>query len=189
MRVEPVPQPASAASAASTSLQQQPLQQQALRQRWTLCNGRVSLHRQLKHQSLRPSIAAGGVGRHEAGISSSRPPFRWRRASSLPGSPAASEPEQQDVSDKGQGDGAAGSDGGLAPGQQLHLTNGQGSSGLAQNGQGAAAAAAATTVEVGQPLKGMPHRWRVISMMALSFVLCNMDKVSTLSSEIWGRPP
>jgi hypothetical protein len=24
---------------------------------------------------------------------------------------------------------------------------------------------------------GVPHRWKVVSMMALSFVLCNMDKV------------
>lgn len=26
--------------------------------------------------------------------------------------------------------------------------------------------------------KGIPHRWRVVGMMALSFVLCNMDKVN-----------
>ena len=26
--------------------------------------------------------------------------------------------------------------------------------------------------------KGLPHRWRVVGMMALSFVLCNMDKVN-----------
>lgn len=30
------------------------------------------------------------------------------------------------------------------------------------------------------PKKGLSHRWQVVWMMALAFVLCNMDKVSLL---------
>jgi hypothetical protein len=31
---------------------------------------------------------------------------------------------------------------------------------------------------------GIPHRWRVVGMMALSFVLCNMDKVRGFSRNV-----
>lgn len=41
--------------------------------------------------------------------------------------------------------------------------------GAAAPGGGAAAAA--------EQQGGTPHRWQVVGMMALSFVLCNMDKV------------
>lgn len=41
-------------------------------------------------------------------------------------------------------------------------------------GGGAAAEAAPAAAESG----GIPHRWQVVGMMALSFVLCNMDKVN-----------
>jgi hypothetical protein len=41
-------------------------------------------------------------------------------------------------------------------------------------GAAAVAKAAAAEDEAG----GVPHRWQVVGMMALSFVLCNMDKVS-----------
>ncbi|PSC72700.1 putative anion transporter chloroplastic [Micractinium conductrix] len=43
-----------------------------------------------------------------------------------------------------------------------------------------AAAAAATTAKAAaeDAAGGVPHRWKVVGMMALSFVLCNMDKVN-----------
>lgn len=55
---------------------------------------------------------------------------------------------------------------------------------LQQQGGGAAAAAlAAPTEQAG----GVPHRWKVVGMMALSFVLCNMDKVRPAGSTwLWG---
>lgn len=33
----------------------------------------------------------------------------------------------------------------------------------------------------------IPHRWRVILMMALAFVLCNMDKVHSIASKLFAR--
>ena len=48
----------------------------------------------------------------------------------------------------------------------------------AQGSSGAAAAAAAPAAAAEQQQQGgVPHRWQVVGMMALSFVLCNMDKV------------
>lgn len=40
---------------------------------------------------------------------------------------------------------------------------------------GGASAAAAVPAEV--PAGGVAHRWRIVFMMAVAFVLCNMDKV------------
>lgn len=40
------------------------------------------------------------------------------------------------------------------------------------------AAPVATSPGAPPPEKGIPHRWQVVGMMALSFVLCNMDKVN-----------
>ena len=42
------------------------------------------------------------------------------------------------------------------------------------SGNGAAAAAVPSDA---LDLPGMPHRWRIVTMMAVAFVLCNMDKV------------
>lgn len=43
---------------------------------------------------------------------------------------------------------------------------------------GAASGTPAATAEAAaEQQAGVPHRWRVVGMMALSFVLCNMDKV------------
>jgi hypothetical protein len=44
----------------------------------------------------------------------------------------------------------------------------------AEDGKAAAAAANGGPPET---IAGVPHRWAVVAMMALSFVLCNMDKV------------
>lgn len=44
-------------------------------------------------------------------------------------------------------------------------------------GDGAAAAAPAAAQQQGEQAGGVPHRWQVVGMMALAFVLCNMDKV------------
>lgn len=42
-----------------------------------------------------------------------------------------------------------------------------------------AAALDAKAVAAADPAKArMPHRWQVVMLMALSFVLCNMDKAS-----------
>lgn len=48
---------------------------------------------------------------------------------------------------------------------------GSGAAALAPGQQAGGAAAAA------EQQGGVPHRWKVVGMMALSFVLCNMDKV------------
>lgn len=45
-----------------------------------------------------------------------------------------------------------------------------------QQADGAAAPAAE------QQQGGVPHRWQVVGMMALSFVLCNMDKVRSCAA-------
>ena len=50
---------------------------------------------------------------------------------------------------------------------------GSGAAALAPGQQGDGAAAPAAEQQQG----GVPHRWQVVGMMALSFVLCNMDKV------------
>lgn len=47
---------------------------------------------------------------------------------------------------------------------------------LQVQGDGTAAAAASAAPPAEQQ-GGVPHRWKVVGMMALSFVLCNMDKV------------
>lgn len=51
------------------------------------------------------------------------------------------------------------------------------------SGNGAAAAAAAAAVPSDAlDLPGVPHRWRIVIMMAVAFVLCNMDKVRCTSN-------
>ena len=52
-------------------------------------------------------------------------------------------------------------------------SNGAAVSGLPANGA-ASSAAAVPAAEKG----GLAHRWRIVFMMAVAFVLCNMDKVS-----------
>jgi hypothetical protein len=47
----------------------------------------------------------------------------------------------------------------------------------------AAVPAAAADVDGLAPIykKGLPHRWRITVMMAIAFVLCNMDKVRSVT--------
>ncbi|KAL4421693.1 hypothetical protein ABPG77_010637 [Micractinium sp. CCAP 211/92] len=53
----------------------------------------------------------------------------------------------------------------------------QGAPGAAAAGSGDGAAAEGTAAAADQA-GSIPHRWQVVGMMALSFVLCNMDKVN-----------
>lgn len=61
----------------------------------------------------------------------------------------------------------------------------QGAPGAAAAGSGDGAAAEGTAAAADQA-GGIPHRWQVVGMMALSFVLCNMDKVRCVG---WAGKP
>jgi hypothetical protein len=60
---------------------------------------------------------------------------------------------------------------------------GQPSTAASRDAAGAVAVAKAAAAE--DEAGGVPHRWQVVGMMALSFVLCNMDKVSGYLSLCW----
>lgn len=45
----------------------------------------------------------------------------------------------------------------------------------------------AEATSTSEPAGGIPHRWKVVTMMAVAFVLCNMDKVEPSSNKrgVW----
>lgn len=72
---------------------------------------------------------------------------------------------------------------GSQDGTSLAATSGNETAGLLETPEILAAAGAAGSVQNGSPTEeeefvAAPHRWQVVAMMALAFVLCNMDKVN-----------